>query len=88
MCTAVRKAIIETSAKVSFHAFSKTGSLFHTSQIFLYFSADACRTPTFVWFEARVKISQPMSRGKRQKKKKACVCPRIKIHVNLGVINP
>lgn len=51
-CTAVRKAITETFAEVSFHAFSKTGAPFHTFQIFLYFSADACRTPTFVWFEA------------------------------------
>lgn len=52
VCAAVRKAIIETLAEVSFYAFSKTGSLFHTFQIFLYFSTDACGTPTFVWFEA------------------------------------
>ena len=52
MCTAGRKTITEAFTEVSLDAFSKTGLLFHTLRIFLYFAADACRTPTFVWFEA------------------------------------
>ena len=81
-----QKAITETFAEVSFYAFSKTGSLFHTFQIFLYFSADACRTPTFVWFEAWIKIPNQCLEAKGGKK--ASVCPRIKIHLNLRAVNP
>lgn len=63
-----RSLLLRPMLRFSFYAFSKTSLLFHTFQIFLYFAADACRIPTFVWFQAWIKISNQCleAKSKRQ----------------------